>query len=64
MVWRVGTAHLLVVALLFSSQNNRRQSAIPKVVFLGHGHFLVDMPADDGKVYDTDRIMFLRACLT
>src|SRR5262249_28168027 len=23
-----------------------------------------DVPADDGKVYDTDRIMYLRACLT
>jgi beta-glucosidase len=23
-----------------------------------------DMPADDGRVYDTDRVMYLRACLT
>ena len=37
----------------------------PKEIFISeNGCGTDDVLADDGKVYDTDRIMFLRACLT
>jgi beta-glucosidase len=37
----------------------------PKSIFITeNGCAAADVIADDGKIYDTDRVMFLRACLT
>ncbi|MEY9951847.1 GH1 family beta-glucosidase [Leifsonia sp. EB34] len=57
--------HLLDPAVMYWAPRLTTSLWDPESIFITeNGCAAADVPAADGRVYDTDRVMFLRACLT